>query len=184
MKNPVLKVVASVTALVFLLAAGHADAKKKKHKGPTSDDIVKTYSMDQIEEVSNYLLARVEADPLPKGAKIIACDPPITKVNAWLSGPVHSLTDEKRALEDEAYKKSPAAFAEKIRGCADRCTCNAYQLLFEDVGEGLKENPDHTKNLSAMKLEMRKAGKDQSLKCAKSLKWFCGSPFDKFLQRQ
>jgi hypothetical protein len=184
------KILTRVSVLAILLALAmtplttHGATKKKSRKAPSSEAILKSYSMDQIEGVSNYLLARVEADPLPKGTKVLSCDPSMTKVNAWLSGPIHALTDEKRATEVEAYKKSPATFAQNIRGCSDRCTCNAYQLLFEDVAEALKDDLAHAKNLAAMKTEMRKVGKDQSLKCAKALLWFCGSPFDQYLQRQ
>lgn len=171
--------------LLFSLALS-ALAGAKGKKGETLDSIARKYSLDQLEQSANYMLARVEADPLPKGKKIISCDPPIEKINTWLAGTVRALIDEKRTAELESYKKDPASFAKRLRGCADRCTCNPYAAMFEEIGDAGVQGPlgtAHSENVALLKKEMRLAGKDQSMKCAKTLSWFCSSPLHEFLKK-
>src|SRR5690242_18251652 len=108
MKRPIACLI--VFAMVFPIEGQAARSKKKKF-----DEVVKSTNMDQIEQAANYFLARVEADPLPKGEKILKCDPPMRKVNAWLAGPLRALSDEKRTSEIEDYKKDPGKYFGRVR---------------------------------------------------------------------
>src|SRR4051812_43476089 len=121
-------------ATLFLVApstwAGGGDPSEKV---PSRDAILQKYSFEQIQEVSNYFVARVEAGPLAKGKKIIPCDPTIKEVKVWSEGVVHSLLDDKKKSEVEAYRKDPASYAARAKNCSARCTCNAYSMVISDV---------------------------------------------------
>lgn len=185
----------------FEVAIGAEPKKANRTKKITSEEILKSYSLEQIAQVSNYFLARVEAEPMPEiqnsnqkntqknkksAQKIMKCDSAISieKVVFWMSGPLRALGDEKREAVVSEYLISPQLFADKVRGCAKVCTCNTYQLLFESLGDQISGDSNHKKNLELMKLEMRQVGQEQSLKCAKELGWFCESPLHRFLKQQ
>lgn len=171
-------------ALLSLVFAFATAAGAKPKPGPNFDDIMESYSLDQLEEVASYFSARVEADPLPKGDKIIKCDPPMTKINTWLAGPMAKLLDERRKLEVEYYVKKPAAFAARIKACVGRCMCAPYQAVLDAAANapGLFDAAAHQANLKALKSEMRKVSVKQLRKCAEKSDWFCESDLQKYLQ--
>lgn len=168
-----------VFAIVLaLVIAASASAAKKLNFASMLD----TYSLEQTEQISTYLLARVEADPLPKGQKIIKCDPPMTKVNAWLAGTVKQLVDERRKREVDLYVRDTASYLSRVKGCSDRCTCGAYEAVFEQGGTmGTMDAKAHAANVKALKQEMRKSSPKLLRKCAERVDWFCNSDLEKYL---
>jgi len=164
-------------ALVSLVT-GSAVAAKKLNFATMLD----TYNLEQIEQVGAYLMARVENDPLPKGEKIIKCDPPMSKVNSWMAGTMKQLVDERRKREVDLYVRDTASYLSRVKGCADRCSCAAYQSVFEQGGTlGTMDAKAHELNVKALKQEIRKTSPKLLRKCAEQASWFCGSELQKYL---
>jgi hypothetical protein len=150
---------------------------------PTRKLILKTYSVEQIQQVSDYLLVRIEAEA---GSHIISCDPSVETANAWSSGQVHSLLDEKIKTLEKSYNRDPSAFSAKVKDCRANCTCAPYELLFANkknihiIDDSPAAKVAHDTNLRA--LESQVESKDQSLICARKLNWFCSSPLMRYLK--
>lgn len=160
------------TAILLLVQVSSADT-------PADQSMLRMYTYEQLEQVADYLGAKVE-NP---SEKILACDPDSEKVNAWLAGPVRELIDLARANELKKFKQDSKAYTAKVRGCANRCTCNAYSLMLSDMSEDSESN-DYKDLDALLTAETKKLTKEQSLSCAKKLKWFCKSPLHTYLLQQ
>ena len=166
--------------MVFFMVSPAGAGKRKKSK---LSEVIERRSIDEIEQVTNYLTVRVEADPLPKGQKILKCDPTMVKVNSWLAGKMAKLSDEKLKAESDAYRANPKPYLKRIKWCADRCTCAVYNRLFAAIGAEMAANSAHKGNQEQLKKELRKRKeKARSLQCAKKLEWFCESDIHKYLK--
>lgn len=166
---------------LLLIALSFQPAFGKKRK-LDFDAMLDLYSLDQMEQAANYFMARVELDPLPKGQKLIKCDPPMVKVNAWMSGPMARLSEERRKREVDVYVRDAAGYLARIKSCADKCTCPAYKAVVEMGGKkGALDPAGHEKNVNAIKHEMRKVSEKLRRKCAVQADWICGSELQKYL---
>ncbi len=176
-----LRVLIVIWAIV--LASLPVVASKKKPGKATLESVLEAYNFEQIEQVAIYLTSRVEADPLPKGEKIIKCDPAMMKVNAWLAGPMPKLQDESRQLAAAAYVNDPASFKVQISGCSSRCSCEAYRVVLDGAANqsGVADSPAHQANLKILKQEMRKVSAKFLRQCATKAEWFCDSELQKYL---
>jgi hypothetical protein len=164
------------------LAAGDKKTSQKKPKKINLSSMLETYSVEEVEQVSTYLTARVESDPLPKGEKIIKCDPPMVRVNAWLAGPMALLSEESRKQEAELYAREPSHYLNRIKGCAQKCSCSAWEFITtEGATKGVMDDKAHQANLKALKMELRKSNPRLLRKCAEKADWFCDSPMMKYL---
>ena len=172
-------IVCSVLGLL-LGAVSHVQAKEAA--APAHASIVKKYSLEQMQEASNYLLARVENDPLGKGKKILSCDASVDEANRWSGGEMHSLMDEKGKERLAAYENSPETFKEKIAKCDRDCTCAPYALLFEQLSEPTRASEAHIVNAAALKDQLARGSKEKTLACAKKATWFCKSDLRRYLK--
>jgi hypothetical protein len=164
--------------IIFLLVAfmisGVASADT-----PADQSMLRKYNYDEIEQVADYLGAKIESP----SEKILNCDPTSEKANAWLSGPVKELLDRGRESELKKFRQDPKNYSSKVRNCSTRCTCNAYSLMLSDMAEDSESN--QYKDFDALlTAESKKLNKEQSLTCARKLKWFCKSPFHTYLKQQ
>lgn len=146
---------------------------------PADQSILRKYTYEQIEQAADYLGAKVESPT----EKILACDPTPDKAQAWLSGPVRELLDRARKSEIKKFRQDSRGYVSKVKGCSSRCSCNAYSLMLSDMSDESESN--EYKDFDAMITdESKKLTKEQSLTCAKNLKWFCKSPLHTYLTRQ
>lgn len=146
---------------------------------PADESMLRMYTYEQLEQVADYLGSKVE-NP---SEKILSCDPAIEKVSTWLSGPVRELLDRSRAKELSKFRQDSRSYIPKVKGCSTRCTCNAYGLMLSDMSEDSESN--EYKDFDALiTAEAKKLTKEQSLSCAKNLKWFCKSPLHTYLRQQ
>lgn len=157
---------------LFIATAGSADT-------PADQSILRKYSYEQLEQVADYLGAKVE-NP---SEKLLSCDPSSEKVNVWLSGPVKELLDKSRESELKKYRQDAKTYTAKVKGCADRCTCNAYGLMLSDMSDE-SESKQYKVFDTLITAETKKLTKEQSLSCSRKLKWFCSSPLHKYLLKQ
>ncbi len=146
---------------------------------PADQSMLRIYTYEQLEQAADYLGAKVE-NPTEK---LQSCDPTPEKAGAWLSGPVRELLDRARATELKKFRQDSKSYVSKVKGCASRCSCNAYSLMLSDMSEDSESN--EYKDFDALITdESKKLTKEQSLTCARNLKWFCKSPLRTYLVQQ
>lgn len=163
---------------LIVLSVGPTMAAKKLNFA----SMLETYKMEQIEQAGAYFMARVESDPLPKGEKLLACDPPMSKVNTWMAGTMKQLIDERRKREVDLYVRDTSSYGSRIKGCSEHCSCEAYKVVLELGGQmGTIDPKAHEANGALLKQEMRKVSPKFLRKCAERATWFCGSDLLKYL---
>ena len=151
--------------LIFISGLAFADSRTQ---------IMQEYSIQKLQQVASYLMLRVQSSE----TELLKCDPSPTDAQNWLSGPLHSLIDDKVPAETKLYQKNPKAFLEKIKSCHLLCSCNAYGDAVAAAEKNMAKHPLHKKITRTLDEETRA---ENPVNCAEKTKWFCGSSLEKFL---
>ena len=164
---------------MLLLLLSLLNAQVSLADTPANQSMLQKYTYEQLEQAADYLGAKVESPT----EKLLSCDPTAEKAGAWLSGPVRELIDKARVSELKKFRQDSRSYVSKVKGCASRCTCNAYTLMLSDMSDD-SESTQYKDFDALITSESKKLNKDQSLSCARKLKWFCKSPLRTYLNQQ